>query len=117
MPTITKASILAWLGQKTTILGIAGLVGIGAGYETGELTTTMAVTLIAPALVAIIMPESAGGQSDAAKLAKDTLQMVAAKGTGGTPLLVAADALQLAGDLHPSTLVVPVTTSPAPAAS
>lgn len=64
---------VAFLRQKTTIIGVAGVAGAVAGVLDGTVTIAQAIPAVTFSLVAIAMPEHPDAATTASKIAADAV--------------------------------------------
>jgi hypothetical protein len=104
--TITRARILAWLQQPTTIAGIAALVGDGIVVVTGAATWRVELPIAAGSLIAMALPDNTAAAGLLVRTLHDVLAAVASRDPAMI-LAAVADAEALLGSLDPSPVSPP----------
>ena len=102
--TLTKASILNWLRQPTTVAGLAALIGDAVVVATGAAGWRIELPIAAGSVIAMVLPDN----STAAGLLVKTLRdLLAAIATRDQASIVAAvgDAQALLAALDPPVAV------------
>ncbi len=77
--TLTRASILAWLRQPTTIAGIAALVGDAIVVATGAVTWRLELPIAAGSVIAMAMPDNTAAAGLLVKMLRDVLAAIATR--------------------------------------
>lgn len=94
------ASILAWLRQPTSVLGISGLVSTAAAVASGQLSPSQAVVPVIGSLTLILVPDNAVARRDIEKLVRDAAAAAQAP-SAPTVAAVVADLAVVAQDFAP----------------
>ena len=77
--TITRARILAWLQQPTTIAGIAALVGDAIVVATGAVTWRVELPIAAGSLIAMALPDNTAAAGLLVRTLRDVLGALATR--------------------------------------
>lgn len=93
--SITRAALLSWLRQPTTIAGLATLAGIATSLALHETSVELAFPLIVAAIVGLALPDNSAARAGASLLAVDALAVARAPGAATVGKLV-GDAVGLA---------------------
>ncbi len=92
--TITRAFIMGWLRQPTTIAGVAALVGDAVMVATGAVTWRVELPIAAGSLIAILLPDNSEAAGLLIKTMRDVLAAIATR-DGTTIMAAVTDAEQL----------------------
>ncbi len=106
--TLTRAEILAWLKQPTTIAGIAALVGDAVVVATGGVSWRVELPIAAGSLIAMALPDNTAAPGLLVKTLRDILAAIATR----DPVTInqaVSDAETLLTALDSSRLVAPST--------
>ncbi len=86
---MTRARIIAWLQQPTTIAGLAALVGDAVVVATGAATWRFELPLALGSLVAVLMPDNTTASTLVIKTLRDVLAALASKDAATISVAVA----------------------------
>ena len=76
---LTRAGIMTWLQQPTTIAGIAALVGDALVVATGAATWRVELPIAAGSLIAMAMPDNTAAAGLLVKTLRDVLAAIATR--------------------------------------
>jgi hypothetical protein len=91
---ITRAQLVAWLSQPTTIAGLATLAGDAVLIATGAVTWRVELPIAAGSLIAVALPDNSVAPGLMIRTLRDLLAAIATRDPGSITAAVAdAEAL------------------------